>query len=206
MISIRKAVFVVNTFLLCVLLVFNIYFTNGDMTIVDVKEFEYGGDIFFEITHPPELQYTYRIRPAKSFGIPFDREKFPAKNTKLVLVDPHHGCEIPKNAKQLEGNVAFVKRGVCSFLKKTVISELSGAKAIVITDNNIYDDTAYIHMIDDESEMSANIPAGFLVGKSGHLIHTKMTELLMTELPIVFPLNMTYVPIHEIKQPPWITI
>lgn len=56
---------------------------------------------------------------------------------------------------------------VCSFLKKTVISEISGAKAIVITDNNIYDDTAYIHMIDDESEMSANIPAGFLVGKSG---------------------------------------
>lgn len=44
---------------------------------------------------------------------------------------------------------------------------MSGAKAIVITDNNIYDDTAYIHMIDDESEMSANIPAGFLVGKSG---------------------------------------
>lgn len=48
-----------------------------------------------------------------------------------------------------------------------MISEMSGAKAIVITDNNIYDDTAYIHMIDDESDMSANIPAGFLVGKSG---------------------------------------
>jgi len=45
--------------------------TNGDMTIVDIKEFEYGGDIFFEITHPPELQYTYRIRPAKTFGVPF---------------------------------------------------------------------------------------------------------------------------------------
>lgn len=39
-----------------------------------------------------------------------------------------------------------------------------------------------------------------------HLIHTKMSELLVTELPIVFPLNMTYVPLHEIKQPPWITI
>lgn len=39
-----------------------------------------------------------------------------------------------------------------------------------------------------------------------HLIHTKMSELMMTELPIVFPLNMTYVPLHEIKQPPWITI
>jgi len=41
---------------------------------------------------------------------------------------------------------------------------------------------------------------------SRHLIHTKMSELMMTELPIVFPLNMTYVPLHEIKQPPWITI
>jgi len=50
--------------------------TNGDMTIVDIKEFEYGGDIFFEITHPPELQYTYRIRPAKSFGIPFVNNYF----------------------------------------------------------------------------------------------------------------------------------
>lgn len=40
-----------------------------------------------------------------------DKEKFPAKQTKLVLVDPQHGCEMPKNAKQLQGNVAFVKRG-----------------------------------------------------------------------------------------------
>lgn len=44
---------------------------------------------------------------------------------------------------------------------------MSGAHAIVIADNNIYDDSAYIHMIDDDSEMMANIPAGFLVGKSG---------------------------------------
>lgn len=55
----------------------------------------------------------------------------------------------------------------CSFLKKTLISEMSGAKAIVITDNNIFDDSEYVHMIDDESQMTANIPAGFLVGKSG---------------------------------------
>lgn len=48
-----------------------------------------------------------------------------------------------------------------------MISEMSGAQAIVITDSNIYDDSAYIHMIDDDSETTANIPAGFLVGKSG---------------------------------------
>lgn len=44
---------------------------TGYTSIVDIKEYEYGGDIFFEITDPPELQYTYRIRPAKSFGTPF---------------------------------------------------------------------------------------------------------------------------------------
>lgn len=41
---------------------------NGHTSIADIKEYEYGGDIFFEILHPPDLQYTYRIRPAKSFG------------------------------------------------------------------------------------------------------------------------------------------
>jgi len=206
MTSFRKIVFIINTILLCFLVLVNIYFVTGHTSIVDIKEYEYGDDIFFEISHPPELQYTYRIRPAKTFGIPFDRKQFPPKKTKLVLVDPHYGCEMPTNKMQIKGNVAFVKRGQCSFLKKTVISEMSGAKAIVITDNNIYDDSAYIHMVDDESDMSVNIPAGFLVGKSGHLIHTKMFELMITELPIVFPLNMTYVPIHEIKQPPWISI
>lgn len=30
-----------------------------------------GGDIFFEIVDPLELEYTYRIRPAKNFGAPF---------------------------------------------------------------------------------------------------------------------------------------
>lgn len=29
------------------------------------------GDVFFEILDPPELQFSYRIRPAKDFGIPF---------------------------------------------------------------------------------------------------------------------------------------
>ena len=30
-----------------------------------------GADVFFEIIEPEELGYTYRIRPAKDFGIPF---------------------------------------------------------------------------------------------------------------------------------------
>jgi len=40
-----------------------------------------------------------------------DNYNFQSKKTKLVLVDPAHGCDVPKNADQLRGNVAFVKRG-----------------------------------------------------------------------------------------------
>lgn len=29
------------------------------------------GDVFFEVVDPVELEYTYRIRPAKDFGAPF---------------------------------------------------------------------------------------------------------------------------------------
>lgn len=29
------------------------------------------GDVFFEILEPPELRYSYRIRPAKDFGATF---------------------------------------------------------------------------------------------------------------------------------------
>lgn len=29
-----------------------------------------GADVFFEIIEPEELGYTYRIRPAKDFGVP----------------------------------------------------------------------------------------------------------------------------------------
>ncbi|XP_050544631.1 PRADC1-like protein isoform X2 [Daktulosphaira vitifoliae] len=130
----------------------NLYYTIGDLTggIVNIKEFEYGDDLFFEIMYPPELQYTYRIRPAKDIGIPFRKENFPPENNKLILPDPIYGCHKPKNARAIKGKVAFVKRGDCSFLKKTLVMESCGAKAVIITDSNIYDDSAYVHMINDD--------------------------------------------------------
>lgn len=40
---------------------------NDGTSIADII----GGDVFFEIIDPEELEYTYRIRPAKDFGAPF---------------------------------------------------------------------------------------------------------------------------------------
>lgn len=44
----------------------DLHFFDGS-TMADII----AGDIFFEIVDPPELQYSYRIRPAKDFGAPF---------------------------------------------------------------------------------------------------------------------------------------
>lgn len=88
------------------------------------------GDVFFEIIDPAELEYTYRIRPAKDFGAPFvctismfvcyfffnnsfnlQNASFHIKNVPLVPVLPKNGCKPPDNLDDVEGSVAFIERG-----------------------------------------------------------------------------------------------
>lgn len=69
-----------------------------------------GSDVFFEITDPKELAYTYKIRPAQDFGTPFN-ETFSVRNIPLVPADPPYACDKLLNADQLRGNIALVERG-----------------------------------------------------------------------------------------------
>lgn len=73
-----------------------------------------GTDVFFEITDPEELAYTYKIRPAQDFGTTFN-ETFSVKNIPLVLADPSFACDTLFNSEQLEGHVALVERGYAYF-------------------------------------------------------------------------------------------
>lgn len=49
-----------------IILVNNLHTLEGTSTAEIIA-----GDVFFEIVDPVELEYTYRIRPAKDFGAPF---------------------------------------------------------------------------------------------------------------------------------------
>ncbi|XP_045460305.1 PRADC1-like protein [Harmonia axyridis] len=161
------------------------------------------GDVFFEITDPVELEYTYRVRPAKDFGAPFN-ESFILKNTALVPVVPRFGCHKLENQKDVEGKVAFIERGECSFKKKTLMAEKAGAKAVIITDINNANEEYFIEMIDDDGEEEANIPAAFLMGKNGLMI-TKTLERLQRQYAIInLPVNLTFTPIHKMNHPPWL--
>ena len=80
----------------------------------------FNGDVFFEIIYPEQLEFSYRVRPAKDFGTPF--KSFRATRRKLVPTFPTNGCKLIKNVKHVKGNIALIERGYvfisCVNLKK----------------------------------------------------------------------------------------
>lgn len=129
---------------------------------------------------------------------------------------------------------SFVKFRECSFLHKTIIAESAGARAIIITEDatsSMWDTMSddYIEMIADKyvvfcymyfevffiiiiiiffifrTDKEANIPAAFLLGRSGAYILRILRKLRMPYGIINLPVNMTFVPIHKMNQPPWIS-
>ncbi|KAF5269377.1 hypothetical protein FQA39_LY08769 [Lamprigera yunnana] len=162
-----------------------------------------GNDIFFEIIDPVELEYTYRVRPAKDFGAPFNA-LFHVKNVPLVPAEPEYCCEIPNNVEDIKDNVVLIERGKCSFKLKTIIAERAGARAVIITDVRKSVEDYYIEMVDDDTLEEAHIPAGFLMGKNGFIIRKTLKKLQRNFAIINLPVNLTFIPIHEINQPPWL--
>lgn len=165
------------------------------------------GDVFFEIIDPPELEYTYRIRPAKDFGGSFEASSFKVKEGKLVPAVPSDACE-PEflNERDLKGNIALVERGECSFLTKAINIERAGARAVIITEIDTHSDDYdyYIEMIHDKTDRDTKIPAAFLLGKNGLIIRKTLSKLNRRYALINLPVNLTFVAPHQINQPPWL--
>ncbi|XP_039482635.1 PRADC1-like protein [Drosophila santomea] len=161
------------------------------------------GDVFFEILSPSDLEYTYRLRPAKDFGSAFSER---LEGVPLVLTDPPGACQEIRNARDLNGGVALIDRGECSFLTKTLQAEAAGALAAIITEFNPSSPEFehYIEMIHDNSQQDANIPAGFLLGKNGVIIRSTLQRLKRVHALINIPVNLTFTPPSKINHPPWL--
>lgn len=69
-----------------------------------------GNDVFFEILEPSELEFTYRVKPAKNFGSSFANLKFKGRSF-LVEAIPADACSEIVNHDDLSGNIALVGRG-----------------------------------------------------------------------------------------------
>lgn len=69
-----------------------------------------GNDVFFEIIEPEVLEYTYRLRMAKDFGVSFN-DSFKKTMHVLVPTVPKDACTKIKNHREIMGNIAFIERG-----------------------------------------------------------------------------------------------
>jgi len=156
--------------------------------------------MFFELFKPDEIAYSYKIRPAKDFGNPLN---FSLSNAYLVPTEPQDACAAVVNKDDIEGNVAMVERGSCSFLSKSIQAERAGARAVIVYDNNSNNDDSYIDMVQDETSRELRIPSLFLLGKDGHMILNTLTRKQLKHAIINIPVNMTRVMLHQAKFPPW---
>ena len=134
-------------------------------------------------------------------------------------VEPPNGCQRAENAEELEGKVALIQRGECSFFMKTIFAEEAGAKAVIIADEYpssieeaqkipLWLDNFYIEMISDDkvaTTKSVKIPAGFLLGKNGKMIRETLNRLHLPYALINIPVNVTYSHLSELHQPPWLS-
>lgn len=69
-----------------------------------------GDDVFFEITEPESLEYTYRLRRAKDFGVVYSNS-FKINHGLLVLTTPSNGCTEITNKHKIKNNIALIVRG-----------------------------------------------------------------------------------------------
>lgn len=164
------------------------------------------GDIFFEIVEPEDLEYTYRLRPAKNFGAAFTKDRFAQKQNKLMFAHPRDACTELENSNELSGNVALIERGECSFLTKALMAEKAGSIAAIITDTDIsssFSADYYIEMVHDNSTNDVTIPSAYLLGRNGKMIITTLEKYGLDYAVINIPLNLTFTPPELINHPPW---
>jgi len=156
--------------------------------------------IFFEITEPEELAYTYKANPA-GFTPPWNSSHTGAE---LVPTVPACGCGAIQNSDQVEGRIALIERGDCSFVSKVIRAEDAGAVAVIVTDQDHHNDELFISMVDDTTDREVNIPAAFVLGKNGHIIKKVLDKLSLQAAVINIPVNITRISPYKLNQPPWL--
>ncbi|XP_008121287.2 protease-associated domain-containing protein 1 isoform X1 [Anolis carolinensis] len=121
----------------------------------------------------------------------------------LVPADPPEACGTLNNGVFIDGQIALVERGGCSFLSKTRIVQEHGGRAVIIADNAYDNDNSYVEMIQDSTQRTADIPALFLLGRDGYMIRRSLDQHGFPWAVISIPVNVTSIPTYELMQPPW---
>ncbi|EGD79746.1 hypothetical protein PTSG_10730 [Salpingoeca rosetta] len=146
--------------------------------------------VYFALHQPKEVAYVYPVLPAKDFGGDFVHVH---RHIKLVPSAPVQGCETFTNNFAVEGQIALVQRGMCSFAEKTFHAQQAGAIAAVIYDNSMEEE--WIDMIAEGLDYSVTIPSLFMLGIDGHRILDSLERSGAGMADITIPMNQTFSPL-----------
>ncbi|KAK3727030.1 hypothetical protein QZH41_012544 [Actinostola sp. cb2023] len=169
-------------------------------TASDFMLFESNSLVYFEILSPEKLRYIFKVRPAKDFGSIF---KLQFGRVRLVAAEPLEACQPITNSLALNGAIALVNRGGCSFVSKSKMAEQSGAVAVFIADNAPDNADAMVDMVHDGTERVVQIPVGYLLGSDGYHIREAIKDAHASAAIISIPVNVTTTPDLYTRQPPW---
>lgn len=183
---------------------------DGEEDVKDIQYYNYynevpaGGEdelVYFRITSPRSLPYVYKAIYAKDFGAVLER-RYPAVH--LVPSTPVDGCAAFTNPELMQGSIAFVARGVCSFAEKGSHAEKAGALAIMIYDNDDDNDHHFVEMVAEGESYEVHIPAMFVLGHDGWMITKEIHVAGLLSATIDLPLNGSRVQPHELSPgSPW---
>ena len=167
---------------------------NDTMSCCHFETWNTGGDVnFCDIKITFEHANDKRLTGQQFFGIParfgpmFNSDT-PLRNVTVVVVQDadasDEGCTAPySNAEELQGNVALIRRGTCSFEQKVLNAQNAGAIAVIV--NNYESQGRYEMQQTDFSLDDPTIPSLMLIsGILGNLLHS---EIGKGELRLSFP-------------------
>uniref|UniRef100_A0A5S6QQN9 PA domain-containing protein n=1 Tax=Trichuris muris TaxID=70415 RepID=A0A5S6QQN9_TRIMR len=155
-------------------------------------------DYFFEILEPKDLSYSFQIRMARFSAKPAGH----SFRLQLVLATPPKLCNLSSEyPSPSPSGVWLIERGDCSFVHKVKNAERLGAAIVLISDIEAGDGN-FIDMMGTDSADKTKIPAFYLPGTDGRHLRT---HLLYGKdaVWIKIPLNLSFVPLHMVRKPPW---
>ncbi|XP_034262973.2 protease-associated domain-containing protein 1 [Pantherophis guttatus] len=154
--------------------------------------------LYFHVLSPGDIRYIFMATPAKDFGGVFNMR---FEQIYLVPSDPPDACSTLNNGVFIEGQIALVEHGGCSFLSKTRTIQEHGGRVVIIADNSYDKDTTYAEMVQESTHRKADIPALFLLGRDGYMIRRSLEQHGLPWAVISIPVNASSVPTSEFLQP-----
>ncbi|WP_284698684.1 PA domain-containing protein [Flavobacterium lacisediminis] len=124
------------------------------------------------INSPAGIAGSYACYPTTAFGPPITT----AITQNIVLIVDNtaptsNGCETVTNAAALNGKIALIRRGTCSFVTKILAAQAAGAVGVIVM-NNV--DGTPVPMGDDGSGASVLIPSVMVSKADGDILEAAL--------------------------------